>query len=259
MSASTRLPKSERATQTRQRVIEAAFESFAEHGYQGTTMAGVAKRAGVSEPTMYFSFGSKAALLEDVMVAKRGAPDEPLPVMERTWVSNVLSEPDQHRALALVVEYATEIFRRLAPIADAMTAAVSTDEAFAAVMDTISGQRREGMTRIVTALDAKKPLAIPVSRATDVLDVVQSMSTYNGFVRGCGWSTEEYKAWAYRSLTQLLTPVSPAKQRALDASATRGLTYHDQAQALEPVTTRRPSKGRNDESHHKHGADRPQA
>jgi AcrR family transcriptional regulator len=218
-------------------VIEAAFESFVERGYQGTTMAGVAKRAGVSEQTMYFTFGSKAALLQDVMVAKRGAPDEPTAVMERAWVSDVLSEPDQRRALALVVEYATEIFRRLAPIADAMTAAVSTDEAFAADMDTISAQRREGIGRIVNELDAKKPLAIPVTRATDVLDVVQSMSTYNAFVRGCGWSNEEYKAWAYRTLTQLLTAVSPAKQRTLDASATRGLTYHDEVQALEPVMT----------------------
>ena len=230
--APTRLSKRERAAQTRQRVIEAAFESFAERGYQGTTMAAVAKRAGVSEQTMYFTFRTKAALLHDVMVAKRGAPDEPTAVMERAWVTDVLPEADQRRALALVVEYGTEISRRLAPIADAMTAAGATDQAFAAALAAISAQRRDGMTRIVTALGAKRPLAMSVSRATDILDVVQSMSTYNAFVRDCGWATEEYKAWAYRTLTQLLPAVNPAKERALDASATEGLTYADHLELL---------------------------
>ena len=36
---------------------------------------------------MYFTFGSKAALLHEVMVARRGAPDEPTAIMERAWVS----------------------------------------------------------------------------------------------------------------------------------------------------------------------------
>ncbi len=60
-----------------------------------------------------------------------------------------------------------------------------------------------------------------------MIDVLQSMSTYNAFVAGCGWRTEHYKAWCYRALTQLLPPLAPAKARAGDLAATRGLSFHD--------------------------------
>lgn len=83
------------------------------------------------------------------------------------------------------------------------------------------------MTRIVEALQAKGPLAAPIRWAVDVLDVVQSMATYNGFVRGCGWSPAQYKAWAYRTLIQLLPPVGPARERKLDAAATHGFSLHE--------------------------------
>lgn len=219
--------KRERAAQTRARMLDAAFASFAERGYQGTTMAGVAAAAGVAEQTVYFTFHSKAALLREVMAAKRNAPEEPTAVMNTAWIAAALAEPDQRRTLALIVDHGTEIFRRLAPIATAMTAAGLTDPAVAVQLETVAGERRAGMTRMVAALAAKGPLAVSEGEAVDVIDVLQSMPTYNAFVTGCGWSTEEYKAWCYRTLTQLLPPLAPAKARAADLAATRSLSFHD--------------------------------
>ncbi len=221
------LTKRERAAQTRARMLDAAFDSFAERGYQGTTMAGVAAAAGVAEQTVYFTFHTKAALLHEVMVAKRNAPEESTVVMDTPWIAAALAEPDQHRTLALIVEHGTEIFRRLAPIATAMTAAALADPAVASHLETVGRERRQGMTRMVAALAAKGPLAVSDAEAVDVLDVLQSMSIYNAFVAGCGWRTEKYKAWCYRALTQLLPPLSPAKARAADLAATRGLSFQE--------------------------------
>src|SRR4030081_3886138 len=43
-------------------VLDAAFELFLEHGYDGTSMEAVARAAGVSKPVVYDCFASKEEL-----------------------------------------------------------------------------------------------------------------------------------------------------------------------------------------------------
>jgi AcrR family transcriptional regulator len=51
------------AGQTRDRLLEAAADAFAERGYDGTRVADIAAAAGVSNGAMYAHFASKADLL----------------------------------------------------------------------------------------------------------------------------------------------------------------------------------------------------
>ncbi|MFD9943094.1 TetR family transcriptional regulator [Nonomuraea sp. NPDC059023] len=51
------------AAETRQRLLHAAAEAFAERGYDGTRVADIAAAAGVSNGALYAHFGSKADLL----------------------------------------------------------------------------------------------------------------------------------------------------------------------------------------------------
>ncbi len=53
----------QQAAETRRRVVEAAAETFARHGYQATTFEKIAKRAGVSVVTVQ-KLGTKPALLQ---------------------------------------------------------------------------------------------------------------------------------------------------------------------------------------------------
>lgn len=48
------------------RVIAAAAELFAEHGYRGTTTRAIAERAGVNEVTIFRRFSSKAGILRAI-------------------------------------------------------------------------------------------------------------------------------------------------------------------------------------------------
>lgn len=50
----------------RERVLDAAVELFAEHGYDGTSVAQVISRAGVAKGGFYHHFASKEALLYEV-------------------------------------------------------------------------------------------------------------------------------------------------------------------------------------------------
>src|SRR5438105_10523175 len=54
--------RDERAADTRARIVTAARDLFAARGFADTTVALIAARAGVAQPTVYAVFGSKGAI-----------------------------------------------------------------------------------------------------------------------------------------------------------------------------------------------------
>src|ERR1051325_857709 len=60
MSTSTRLSAAER----REHVLEAAMVEFAERGYEGTSTEDGARRAGISQPSLFRLFGTKKELFK---------------------------------------------------------------------------------------------------------------------------------------------------------------------------------------------------
>lgn len=60
------MARQERAEQTRQRLIEAASAEFAERGYDGTSLHGITRTAGVTMGALTFHFPSKSALARAV-------------------------------------------------------------------------------------------------------------------------------------------------------------------------------------------------
>lgn len=53
----------------RQSILQAALHEFSEHGYDATTIRGIATRAGVDPALVHHHFGSKADLLAETMSA----------------------------------------------------------------------------------------------------------------------------------------------------------------------------------------------
>ncbi|MGW8377512.1 ScbR family autoregulator-binding transcription factor [Streptomyces sp. ODS28] len=70
-------PKQERALRTRNRLVRAAAEEFDAHGFAGSNVSGIVKRAGMTLGAMYFHFPSKEALALEVMNSQ-SAVVEPL-------------------------------------------------------------------------------------------------------------------------------------------------------------------------------------
>ncbi|GEK60324.1 hypothetical protein CHL76_16500 [Marinococcus halophilus] len=48
--------------ETRERIIQASLELFTERGYEGTTLAAIAKQIGMQKPSLYAHFTNKEAL-----------------------------------------------------------------------------------------------------------------------------------------------------------------------------------------------------
>lgn len=55
--------RKERSERTRRAIVQAATDEFRASGYHGTTMAAIARRAGVAVQTVYFVFHTKPLLL----------------------------------------------------------------------------------------------------------------------------------------------------------------------------------------------------
>lgn len=52
---------------TRDRILDAALEAFAESGYDGATVRDIAAKVGVSDPALYAHFAGKKAIFEALM------------------------------------------------------------------------------------------------------------------------------------------------------------------------------------------------
>src|SRR3954470_21664374 len=85
--------REERAADTRRRITRAAGELFAAHGFAGTTVAGIAGRAGVSEATVYATFGTKGAIVGALLSDMERQADV------AGWIERIDGEPDPHRKL----------------------------------------------------------------------------------------------------------------------------------------------------------------
>src|SRR6478735_5802801 len=58
--------RQERAHEVHDRTLDVAAEGFLADGYEATTVAAIAAHAGVSEATIYKSYGGKAGLARDL-------------------------------------------------------------------------------------------------------------------------------------------------------------------------------------------------
>ena len=81
--------RTEQAAATRRAVLTAARELFTTTGYAGTTVADIARLAGVSVDTVYTSVGRKPELLLAVHDMALGGGDEPVAAEGRDYVAAI--------------------------------------------------------------------------------------------------------------------------------------------------------------------------
>lgn len=67
MPARGRQPRTDRGEQTRRRLIEAAEDVFAGHGYHEASIVKITERAGVAQGTFYLYFRTKAEIFEELV------------------------------------------------------------------------------------------------------------------------------------------------------------------------------------------------
>jgi len=197
------------AARTRQAVLDAARELFVVQGYTATTIDEIAGRAGVSKPTVFAAVGSKQAILKQLRDIALAGDDEPVPVAQRPWYREALTEPDPRRALRLYARNATAIHRRAADVHEVLRAAAASDKDLHSLWRASEDERRGGAAIVVDALLQNSRLKRGLDRAAaiDIVWVLTASDIFWRLVRTRRWSHAQYENWLGDTLcAQLLPP-----------------------------------------------------
>lgn len=197
---STPVTRTDRALATRRRMVRAAYDLFAERGYLGATVAEVAQQAGVAVPTIYYTFGTKAALLAESLGAAVVGFDhwrEPPPdpdvtqlMQQHHWWGEFQTAATSEAAFAVFFTHGIGVLERVAPLVAALHGAAGDAEAADVLL---TSERRRVTSYRETVRDlARKPgglrPGLSPAKATDILVVLFSAELYHAIRTGRGWS-----------------------------------------------------------------------
>lgn len=203
----------EQARRTRAAVVQAAHRKFLADGYASTTLAAVAREAGVSVDTVYAVFGGKRGLLSAVMDVNVGGDDEPVAVLERELPQRMRVEPDQRTQIAMFATGLAGELERVRPLDDVLRSAAAADPDVAAARHEQNDvQRHAAMTTIVGWICAHGPLRPGLDDATaaDVVWTLTSPEVHHMLLTTRGWTQTQYETWLRETLERTLLPEAPA-------------------------------------------------
>jgi AcrR family transcriptional regulator len=204
------------ALERRRRIRASASDLFADNGFTATTMAAVAKAAGVSERSVYLAFPTKAALLNEcIRVAVRGDDEEITLHAREAWQAAFNAPADE--MLARFADAGALLMSRAARL---LAVGESADLADPAVGE--FRERGRAATRI-DALEAAKALEragvlradLSSEEAADIIyAIASSESVYLRLVEQRGRSTSTYARVIERALTGALASPGVSRRNA---------------------------------------------
>jgi AcrR family transcriptional regulator len=192
------------ATETRSAIVGAARDLFIEQGYGRTTMADIARVAGVSVETIYAAFGNKATLLHKAWDITVGGDDQDIVFHERPEVLAIRNEPDLAKRLMLHAAFSTQTAQRIAPFQMMVQSAAGADPEAAAMLEEIGRQRLIGMTVMAADVAKTGQLAVPEGECRDVIWSITDGMLWHRLVNERGWTNERFADWLGRVWVRLL-------------------------------------------------------
>jgi len=186
-----------RAHETRRRIVEAGLRLFLEQGYVNTTVQRIAQAAGVAPATIYQAFGTKHAVLAAVLDITVAGDDAPLAVLDRDWVQDARREKNRDRQLRLIVEGASQIAARTAPLKEILRDAAATEAAARELIREDHERRHRTQGGLVELLIENRELRAGIDRrrAVDTFFALVNSATYELLVTQRGWTLSEWQAW----------------------------------------------------------------
>ena len=188
------------AEETRQRMLEAARSLFESQGYAATTLEAIAELAEVSPKTLGAVFGSKRALLAEVI------NPEAFSTPVKLLIEELRATEDPSRQLSLVAQITRQAYEPMASSLELLRTAGAVAPELADVARQIEARRRQNQARLIASLSEQGALGPGLSfeEATDVLWALTSYDVYRMLVVEQRWEPERYETWLAQLLTQHL-------------------------------------------------------
>lgn len=190
---------------TKLRILEAARQLLMAKGYRATTVAQVARAAGVHHDTIYALVGRKPEILRELIEMAISGADGPVAPEEREYVQRMLAEPDPRQKLAIYASAMQAIQTRMAPLLLALRDASSTEPEAEQVWKAISERRAANMRRLVVDLGegVLRP-ELSDDTAADIIWATASSEVFILLTTQRRWSLRQYEDWLYDTWCRLL-------------------------------------------------------
>ena len=181
-----------RALHKQRAIVDAAERLFLQDGFQATTIPAVATEAGVSQETIYKTFGSKTGLVR--AIRERGLAGEGPVHAERRSNALQKEERDPRRVIEGWGQLTTEVAPKVMPILLLVAAGATTDAEMARLRQELDLARLTRMRRNARRLARAGHLRAGMrpSQAADLLWACSSPELYDLLVRRRGWALTRY-------------------------------------------------------------------
>ncbi|PRB57860.1 MULTISPECIES: TetR/AcrR family transcriptional regulator [unclassified Microbacterium] len=204
--------RARQAQETRSRIVAASARLFATQGYQATTIAAIAREAGVSAETVKTT-AAKAELLiaafETTFSGSEGADS----LADTEVAAGLLELPDEV-FLDVVLTQITTANARGHGLWTVLLGAALSDPVVDAALHRILERRGADYRMLVSELRRRGIAAPGIDEATtaDALSFLLSPESYQQLVAQSGWTTDRYAAWLRAAVDAEITAtrLSPA-------------------------------------------------
>jgi AcrR family transcriptional regulator len=196
--------RQEQAAETRQRIIQAAHDLFVGRGYGSTTIADIARAAGVAVETVYAAFRNKHTLLRQVWYVSFRGDEEDVRLWDRPEIRTVIAEPDLARRFNAQAVVLTAVLSRITPLLLMLQGAVASQPAAAAMLAEFDERRLDAAGKYARAAAATGQLAVSEDECRDVLLATLDGALWHRLVVERGWSDERFAAWLGQLWTSTL-------------------------------------------------------
>lgn len=207
--------REQRARHRRQRVVDAAQRLFLDRGYAAASIEAIAREAAVAPATVYQAFGTKQAILAQVLDATIAGDAGPAALLERDWVKQASQHPDPRQRLALIIQHTSQIAARTAPIKEVTRDAAATDPALRQLVEDDDQRRyltQQALVDLITSGDSPRP-GRDRDHAVATFFAMVNSHCYQLLARHLGWSLADWQQWLTSVLgRELLDTSQPARR-----------------------------------------------
>jgi AcrR family transcriptional regulator len=192
--------------ETKRRLLAAAAEEFAAHGYSGATVSRIASRAGVTVQTLYLAWGSKRELLRAYLeAALSGQPVVSAAAELPRLIAAELADADAGVRADLVIARMVRLYCHIAQRAalawQLYRDAAASDPAIAEDWVALQHLRHQTFTHLIAQLpSASLREGLSPEAAADTAWAIASPETYDLLVRIRGYTLSRYEQWLVDTL-----------------------------------------------------------
>ncbi len=207
-TAEGRTRRTERAEQTRRRILDAATALFDERGYSLTTIEAIAAGADVAVETVYSRFRNKANLLEAILEPAIVGLSDGRDLFDRPEIAEIRDCEDQRTQVRMLARFSRGILERTYVPHRILRSAAPSDPNAAELQRRDTKRRSDGQRVYIDMLLANGPLrdGLTADDAAATYSALSNPSTYALLIGERKWTADQFEQWLGDSLTLVLLP-----------------------------------------------------